>query len=59
METHSLGIGDSFDETLEELTPVALTAVIGIPAAILIALAIRWRSSRPREPPKPPKLEKL
>jgi hypothetical protein len=30
MEAHSLGVGDSFDEVVEELTPVTLTPVIGM-----------------------------
>ena len=38
MEAHSLGIGDSFNEALEELTPVALTALIG-----MLALALQDR----------------
>ena len=30
MEAHSLGIGDSFDEAVEELTPVDLTSLVGV-----------------------------
>ena len=35
MEAHSLGIGDSFDEAFEELTAVALTALVGVFALAL------------------------
>ncbi len=35
MEAHSLGVGDSFDEAVEELTAVALTAFIGVLALAL------------------------
>lgn len=28
MEAHSLGVGDTFDEALEELCPLALAALI-------------------------------
>ena len=34
MEAHSLGLGDSFDEVVEELTPVVLTAW---------SACLRWR----------------
>ena len=30
MEAHSLGVGDSFDEAVEELAAVALTALVGV-----------------------------
>ena len=30
MEPHSLGVGDSFDEAVEELTTVALTTLVGV-----------------------------
>src|SRR5271157_5547928 len=35
MEAHSLGVGDSFDEAVEELTAVALAALIRVPALAL------------------------
>jgi hypothetical protein len=35
MEAHSLGIGDSFDEAVEELTTVALTTLVGVLALAL------------------------
>ncbi len=35
MEAHSLGVGDSFDEAVEELTAVALTALVGVLALAL------------------------
>ena len=35
MEPHSLGVGDSFDEVVEELAPVVLTALIGVLALTL------------------------
>ena len=35
MEAHSLGIGDSFDEAVEELAAGALTAFIGVLALAL------------------------
>ena len=35
MEAHSLGVGDSFDEALEEVSPVALTALAGVLALAL------------------------
>ena len=38
MEAHSLGLGDSFDEVVEEPTPVALTALVGV-----LALALQDR----------------
>jgi hypothetical protein len=30
METHSLAVGDSLDEVVEELDPVVLTALVGV-----------------------------
>jgi hypothetical protein len=30
MEAHSLGLGDSFDEAVEEPTAIALTALVGM-----------------------------
>ena len=30
MEAHSLGVGDSFDEVVEELASVALTSLVGV-----------------------------
>ena len=30
MEAHSLDLGDSLDETVEERTPIALTALVGV-----------------------------
>jgi len=35
MEAHSLGVGDSFDEIVEELVSVALTALVGVFALAL------------------------
>ncbi len=35
MEAHSLGLGDSFDEAVEELTTVALTTFVGVLALAL------------------------
>ena len=49
MEAHSLGLGDSFDEAVEELTTVALTTFVGVLALALQdgeELAVRSRRSR-------------
>ena len=35
MEAHSLGVGDSFDEAVEEVGAVALTALVGVLALAL------------------------
>ena len=35
MEAHSLGVGDSFDEVVEELAAVALTTLVGVLALTL------------------------
>jgi len=35
MEAHSLGVGDSFNQTVEELSSVALIALIGVLALTL------------------------
>ena len=35
MEAHSLGVGDSFDEALEEVGAVALTSLAGVLALAL------------------------
>src|ERR1039458_3910910 len=35
MEAHSLGVGDSFDEAVEELTAVALASLVGVLALTL------------------------
>jgi hypothetical protein len=35
MEAHSLDVGDSFDEVVEELASVVLTALIGVLALTL------------------------
>ncbi len=35
MEAHSLGVGDSFDEALEEASAITLTAFVGVLALAL------------------------
>ena len=35
MEAHSLGVGDSFNEPLEEVRAAALTPFVGVPALAL------------------------